>query len=267
MQPLEINYTAVNRAFTAQSAHFDSDETGNVILAEWRQRIYRHVSEFLRPSNSILELNAGTGIDAVHFAGAGHLVTATDLSDGMIRQLEQKTLVTPLLTVRQLSFEKLDVLAGQKFDFVFSNFGGLNCIAELTRVTGTLPALLLPKACLTFVIMPKVCPWEWLWIFKGRWKDAFRRFSRNGAEATIDGVRFRAYYHAPGEVQRALGPSFKLLRLESLGIFSPPPSALNFIRRFPHIHAALRRLDGWVQKRSPFNRCGDHVILTFQYLP
>lgn len=267
MQPLEVNYTAVNRAFTSQSAHFDTDETGNVVLAAWRQHIYSHVSKFLQPSSSLLELNAGTGIDAVHFAEEGHHVLATDLSDGMALQMEQKARLIPRLVVRQISFENLDALDGQKFDFVFSNFGGLNCAEDLTGVTKHLPSLLKANACLTFVIMPKVCPWEWLWVLKGKWRDAFRRFSTHGAEAAIDGFHFRAFYHSPTQVQRALGPDFRLEQSEGLGIFSPPPSAQNFVRRFPRLSLFLSRLDGLVQKTAPFNRCGDHVILTFRYLP
>jgi hypothetical protein len=115
--------------------------------------------------------------------------------------------------------------------------------------------------------MPKVSPWEWLWIFKGKWKDAFRRFSRHGADAIIDGHRFMAFYHSPAQVQRALGPHFRLVQSEGLGIFSPPPSAQNFVGRFPRLHSFLVWLDGMVQETAPFNRCGDHVILTFQYLP
>ena len=55
-----------------------------------REQVYAHVNNYLKPGSSILELNAGTGIDAVHFASLGHRVHATDLSSGMIKQIRDK---------------------------------------------------------------------------------------------------------------------------------------------------------------------------------
>ena len=45
---------------------------------------------FLAPRSSILELNAGTGEDAVYFAQQGHNVHATDISAGMQEVADQK---------------------------------------------------------------------------------------------------------------------------------------------------------------------------------
>ncbi len=267
MASLEINYPDVNRAFTSQSTHFDADEQGNVVLADWRQKIYQHVEEFLLPKSSILELNAGTGTDAIHFTAAGHHVLATDMSGGMIQQLEEKAKGAVGLAVRELSFENLDLLSGYKFDYVFSNFGGLNCTQDLSGVAKHLPPLLHSLAYITFVVMPPVCPWEWFWVLKCKWKDAFRRLPSGGAKASIDGIHFNVFYHSQSQIARALGGSFKLVRAEGLGIFSPPPSAISFVRRYPRLARALQRLDGLVQRRAPFNRCGDHLILTYQYQP
>src|SRR5689334_15710140 len=85
-----INYATVNSAFSKQAIHYDHDDAANPILTLWRQQIYNHILRYLRPNSSILELNAGTGIDALYFAQRGHSVLATDLSDGMVQQIQTK---------------------------------------------------------------------------------------------------------------------------------------------------------------------------------
>ena len=107
-----------------------------------RKQVYEHVNNFLKAQSKILELNAGTGIDALYFIGHGHRVHATDLSDGMIRELKKKVGNYDLgdkLTIQQLSFTHLDEINENAFDFVFSNFGGLNCEDELNNVSSHLP--------------------------------------------------------------------------------------------------------------------------------
>ena len=79
----ENDFARVNRAFSKQAVHYDQDDAINPILLAWRRQVYDHVEQFLRPHSHLLELNAGTGIDALHFLGQGHRVHCTDLSDGM----------------------------------------------------------------------------------------------------------------------------------------------------------------------------------------
>src|SRR5688572_27698936 len=128
MQPL--SFEAVDRAFSKQAEHYDDDDIANPILIAWRQQVYAHADRFLKPNSFILELNAGTGIDAVRFVEHGHRVHATDLSDGMIKKINQKIRVNNLLgnlSCQQCSFESLEQVQEKKFDYIFSNFGGLNC--------------------------------------------------------------------------------------------------------------------------------------------
>src|SRR6266850_2881236 len=171
-------WSPINRAFSRQAVHFDVDDSANPILQAWRRKIYSHVEGFLKPGDRILELNAGTGIDAFYFAKRGYAVHATDLSNGMVEQMNKKLNESPMprLSSQQISFEHLDRLDQTHFDYVFSNFGGLNCIPELSVVTRHLSEKLVQGAYLTWVVMPLVCPWEWLWMFKAKFRDSFRRF-------------------------------------------------------------------------------------------
>lgn len=265
---LEDKPSAAAKAFDKQSEHFDADDLANPILQAWREQIYRHVGQHLQPGDHILELNAGTGIDALHFAGQGFRIHATDIAAGMVREISWKIEKhgKPGFTCQQLSFDRLSEVNAGPFDYVFSNFGGLNCTADLSRVAQGLTTLLNPGARITWVVMPPVCPWEWLWLMKGNAREAFRRFRTGGTTAHLEGEYFKTYYHSVSAISRALGNTYKLVSSEGLGVFSAPPASLNFYARYPKLYQWLRTADLACNTYYPFNRCGDHVIATFEKL-
>lgn len=268
MQPPEAAryLTDVNVAFSRQSSHYDSDDWQNPLLKVMRSQVYNHVGQFLPEPRRILELNAGTGIDALHFVSQGHSVHATDLSDGMVEQIRRKAShfqVQDRLTVQQLSYHQLDQLSTEKFDFVFSNFGGLNCIEDLAHVTRNLPRILRVGGHVTWVIMPRVCLWEILGFLKGN-KNALRRFRPGGVTARLEGEQFNVWYHSLRSMKKAFGPQFRLVQHEGLAAITPPPHAVNFPGNHPVLYKILQRADNSLRNYFPFNRWADHLIVTFQ---
>ena len=240
------------------------------ISARMRRKVYDHVLRFLRPADRLLELNAGTGIDAAFFAGRGQIVHAIDIAPGMLDHLSAKIdqqRLSDRLTVQALSFTELDRVEGGPFDYVFSNFGGLNCIADLAPVARHLPQVLRPGGIVTWVIMPPICPWEIALLLKGHFTLAARRWHRHGTLAHVEGVHFTTTYFTPRQVLTALGPEFRLLCLEGLSVFTPPADRVDFPRRFPHLYRALTRIDDALAARWPFNHWGDFFILTAQTVP
>jgi ubiquinone/menaquinone biosynthesis C-methylase UbiE len=261
-------YDAVNTAFSRQAAHYDADDEQNLILADMRKQVYDHVDRFIKPASRILELNAGTGIDAVNFVSKGHSVLATDLSDGMVEQIRNKIEKYNLherLACEQLSYDKLDELPRQKFDYVFSNFGGLNCIKDLSPVAKNLPAILKTGAVVTLVIMPPIYLWEIAGFLKGHGGKAFRRLNAQGTKSHLEGEFFYTYYHSMKSIKAALGPQFRLIDLEGLAALSPPPHRSDFPIKHPSTYKALRWLDRSVNSHFPFNRWADHIITSFRY--
>src|SRR5690348_12142612 len=77
------NEQAAARAFSQQALVFDTLDAGNTIISYKRRRVRDHVLRHLPEGSSILELNAGTGEDAIFFARKGHRVHATDIAGGM----------------------------------------------------------------------------------------------------------------------------------------------------------------------------------------
>ena len=123
----------------------------------------------------------------------GHSVFAIDNAEGMLRELERKIRSCHLensIRFECCSFTEIQTLPENKFDHVFSNFGGLNCIADLRLVTDKLPRFLKPGSMVTFVIMPHICPWEMLHFLTGNSTLAFRRLSKGGTAAHIEGHHF-----------------------------------------------------------------------------
>jgi len=142
------NEVHASHAFSGQSGVFDAQYAGNAIVAYKRQRVREHLLRLAQPGGRILELNSGTGDDAVFLAAQGFRVHATDISEGMQQMLQKKIHDYHLnnrVTTELCSFTRLDALKDRgPYDVIFSNFGGLNCTSELEKVLKDLPGLLKP---------------------------------------------------------------------------------------------------------------------------
>ena len=180
-----INETLAAAAFTQQANKFDELYSGNTIIKYKRKRVREHLSKIIAPGQHILELNSGTGEDAIWLGQHSCKVHATDISIGMQKVLKQKVRdadLQKLITSEICSFTDLENLRERgPYDVIFSNFAGLNCTGDLDKVLASFANLLKPKGAVTLVLLPKFCLWEFLLIFKGKLKTATRRlFSRNG---------------------------------------------------------------------------------------
>ncbi|MFA5803948.1 MAG: class I SAM-dependent methyltransferase [Melioribacteraceae bacterium] len=263
-------FDPIKEAFSRQSEIFDEYEKGNEILKWMRSVTHKHVLRYLRKSDKILELNSGTGIDAVFLATIGFKIYCTDISEGMLNKLNEKISEFNLhdhITYQQLSFIDLDKLFVHSFDYIFSNFGGLNCIENLTDVFKHLSKILNPGGKVTLVIIPPICPWEQALFLKGKISTAFRRLNKNGVTANIEGVKFTTYYHSVAKTVKALGPNFRIIEIQGLASVSPPPYMINFPKRFPRLYKTLTRIDEKLSHTFPFNRCADHFIITAEFIP
>ncbi|MDR3711713.1 MAG: class I SAM-dependent methyltransferase [Puia sp.] len=282
-------------AFSAQAPGFDACYAPNTIIQYKRARVRAHVEQYLPAESNILELNAGTGEDAIYFAGKGHRVHATDISEGMLKKLEEKVerasaAETPdggstglssvglssmglsgmglkeRITRELCSFHSLDRLAGRgPYDLVFSNFAGLNCSGELDKVLRSCTGLLKPGGLLTVVLLPRFCALETLLLFKGQWKTAFRRFcGSKGTRARVEGHYFRCWYYNPSYVKKALKDSFTMVGLEGLCTIVPPSYIEGFAEKYPRLYPVLCRWEDRLKSRRPWKGMGDYYIITFR---
>jgi ubiquinone/menaquinone biosynthesis C-methylase UbiE len=233
-----------------------------------RDKVYANVMRYVPAGAHILELNAGTGTDAVRLAQLGYTVHATDIAPGMLNRLREKVAGLGLhhrVTMEELSFLSLEHVQGAPFDAVFSDLGGLNCIPALTPVIQQLPKLLEPGGVVTWVLMPHICLWEMAELFRGNFSLAFRRFSRGKVRARLEGLSFDVYYFSPHQVTKWFGKEFELIALEGLSVITPTAESKDFAKAYPRLYQTLSWLDDRLSSRWPWYGWGDFYILTMKY--
>ena len=264
-----INEKAAEKAFSKQAAIFDDIYSANIIIQYKRQRVRDHLEQFLKPSSKILELNAGTGEDAVWFAQHDHTVHATDISKGMQEKLIEKVHQNKLekqVTNELCSFTELQYLKDKgPYDFIFSNFAGLNCTGELDKVLQSFSPLLKPNGIVTLVVLPKFCLWESLLFLKGDFKTAFRRFfSGNGVKAQIEGEFFTCWYYNPGYLIKSMKDNYRVLSVEGLCTLVPPSYLENFPTKRPSLFTWLKGKENKWKTKWPWKSIGDYYIISLR---
>jgi ubiquinone/menaquinone biosynthesis C-methylase UbiE len=278
----QLNETEAARAFSQQAEVFDAYDAGNTINQYKRQRVRKHVLRHLAGGDAgstiytrsaeptILELNAGTGIDAAYFASKGFRVHATDIAEGMQEKLREKMRQQGLsdkVTTELCSFTALDTLRQKgPYDLIFSNFAGLNCTGELDKVLRSFAPLVKPGGQVTLVILPGFCLWETLLFFRGKWRTAFRRLisGRKGTSSRVEGHHFRCWYYSPSYVVKALKDSFDLLSVEGLCTIAPPSYIEHFAEKHPVAWRVLRKREEKWKQRWPWATIGDYYIISFR---
>ena len=265
----DLNEQFAEAAFTRQSAVFDEYYSRNTIISYKRDRVRQHVLKYMAPDASILELNAGTGEDALFFAQQGFKVHATDISAGMQRELKQKIRGNKLddkVGTEVCSFTQLDRLENKgPYDLIFSNFAGLNCTGELDKVLASFDGLLKPGGVVTLVILPKFCLWELLLLFKGKFRTAFRRFfSKAGRKAHVEGVIFKCWYYNPSYIIKRLKNKFKVLGVEGLCTILPPSYIEGFAEKHSAAYRFLKEKEDTLKSGWPWRYIGDYYIISLR---
>lgn len=256
------------KAFSKQSIHFDELYRYNTIVGFKRERVRNHLLQFLRPNAQILELNSGTGDDAVWFGERGFRVHATDISEGMQEMLRHKITAKGLqhsVSQELCSFTTLDKLQNRgPYDYIFSNFAGLNCTGKLAKVLNSFDDLLVPGGYVTMVILPKFCLWETLLLFKGKWQTAKRRLFGSRSTAHIEGEYFDCWYFNPAYVIKNMKASFELVDLEGLCTIVPPSYIEGFAEKRPRLFNFLSAKERRWSRSWPWKSIGDYYIISFR---
>lgn len=260
----------ISDAFTRTAERYDSFAIGHPHLTRMREKVYSIFARHVAVGARVLELNAGTGTDAVALAARGYRVHATDIAPGMLDRIAPKAAalgVADRVTVQACSFLELDRVAGAPFDAVFSDLGGLNCTADLAPVVSGIEHVLAPGGTAVLVVMPPICLWELGLVFVGRFRQAVRRLGRAGTRAHLEGREFTVYYFTPRAVRNAFGPGFEVVAMEGLSVITPTAESKNLALRHPHIYGALAWLDDRLASRAPFSRWGDFFVLVLRRCP
>src|SRR5579885_3079006 len=224
--------------FDSVAESYDTSFTDSFVGKTQRNLVWREMDQIFRPGQRILEINCGTGVDAVHLAQRGVRVVACDASSAMIRVARQRAADTGLggsIEFHIMATEKIYRL------YQASPFDALLCI------------------------FGRHCLWELIWnIGRGDFEKAFRRFRTAPIRGSIGGQQVDIRYWSVGQLKRALLPDFHLKSQIGLGISVPPSYLESWTGRFPTIFRAAAKIDRSICSFPVFRSLADHVLLTFQ---
>jgi ubiquinone/menaquinone biosynthesis C-methylase UbiE len=252
-------------AFDGLAERYDSMFTFSVVGRAQRDVVWKRAAATFRCGNHVLELNCGTGEDAIHLASLGIRVTACDASARMIDRARAKKIQEASgarIEFLRLTTEHLAELPEQlSFDGVFSNFSGLNCIEDLGAVATELAKRLRPGAPLLLCMSTRFCIWEMLhYLSKGDLSKALRR-CRGLSYATVGKLTFPVYYPTLSSLRESFGPEFALRSVSGVGIIVPPSYLEAWMARHPRLLQFLERGDEIVRDWPLARILGDHMLL------
>jgi ubiquinone/menaquinone biosynthesis C-methylase UbiE len=266
--PLAIAQPPAALVFDQMAREYDDVFTRSTIGRAQRDAIWSVLIQTFQSGDHVLELNCGTGEDAFFLTRKGISVTACDASEQMI-QVASNRLYTeaPDAPVRfnLLPTERVRELQHiTKFDGAFSNFSGLNCVADLKQTAEDLATLLSPGAPLLVCLSTRFCIWEVLWFaLHGNFRKAFRRCSGH-ATAKAGGFTVDVYYPTVRKLQTLFSPSFVMRSCAGIGVTVPPSYVEAWIRNQPKLLSMLRTIDKAISSYPGFRVLGDHVLLHFE---
>jgi len=258
--------------FDAIAERYDEAFTTSKIGQAQRASVWNELEKTFHAGNRVLELGCGTGIDACFLAQRGVAVVACDASARMIAMAQRRvdslgeTRSAPV-NLHVLHAEEIASLKEQgPFDGVFSNFGVLNCIADLQPLAVQLATMLNPGASMLLCLMGPCCAWEMAWYAsRGEGKKAFRRLQRAGVTARLAGdSTIQVYYPRVRSLARAFRPEFRLKSVIGVGVSVPPSYAEPWATLFPRWFDFCVRADSVLGRCPGIRALADHIMLRFE---
>jgi SAM-dependent methyltransferase len=237
-------------AFDLQAHTYDDVWTNAPAGRAQRDAVWRRIDALFPVNAHILDLGCGTGEDAAHFQSKGLRVTAIDASPEMVRIARERGIDATALPI-----EDLGQLSGA-FDGAISNFGALNCVADLAKLRLPLSALIRPGGRFALCTIGRFCLRESLYYLRrGQFRKAIRRWKGETQSASL---HLKIFYPTVSQLKRAFAPAFELVETTGIGLFVPP----SFIRPGRFL-AQCRAIDTLLAHLPGFRAMADHRLVLF----
>ena len=260
-------------AFDQIASSYDDTFTNSAIGKRQRNIVWNYLERTLPADDQldILELNCGTGEDAIFLAKKGNRITATDVSEEMLNIADDKvskaglgnSVMTQKLRIEELNQDKFD----KKFNLIFSNFGGLNCVDEvvLGKLSNTFKLLLNSRGRIILVVMPKFCLWESIYFLsKLKLNESKRRSRAEYSIANIGGSDVKTYYYSPSIIKNKFGNNFIVKKIIPVGIFIPPSYLDSYFKEKKNILNFLTNLEEKSSNLSLLSNAADHYLIDME---
>src|SRR3984885_12804489 len=249
--------------------NYDRIFSETVIGRVQRDAVWHEMDKVFQSGMRVLELNCGTGVDALHLAARGVRVVACDLSIKMIDAARQRlgaTGLDALVEFRVLATEEIDSLVGEApFDGAFSNFSGLNCVQDISQAARDIARLLKPGAKTLLCMVGRFSLWDsGCHLPKGRPAVALRSFKRKPTTHISAQNAVLVHYPSVSHMRRMFAPEFRLRGWTGAGGAVPPSCLEPVARRVPGVVGGLAKLDRYLNRAPVFRGMADCVLLQFE---
>ena len=253
--------------FDAYAQSYDDHFTNSFIGKAQRFQVYQKLLKQISiESKTALEINCGTGEDAIWLSKHGATVLATDISEGMINVAKNKSANNPI-DFKLLAAQDISCLAPKTYDIIFSNFGGLNCLnkSALQKFKNGCEQLQEPSNQLAFVIMGTKCKWESLYFsFKKDKVKASRRQNINGTHTAINDQVFKTYYYSPNYFKKLFEENYNCISVNPIGLLVPPSYLEPYVVKRKGLFGFLKLLDKLIGNFSFLSNYADHYLIVFK---
>lgn len=251
--------------FDSSAPLYDTEFTKSKIGVLQRNRVYHYLIPLLNKKIKLLEINCGTGHDAINLAPKVNSILATDVSEKMIEVAQQKN------KCHNLKFEIQDMKTlhqnlSANYDLLFSNFGGLNCLThdEIRSFGKNICNNLNSSANIVLVVMGKKCWIENLWYKYQKDLRINRRDTKEGVLTKINQNILCTYYYSPKELIELLQENFSFVKVRPVGFFIPPSYMESFFISKTWLIHLLNILEKIFGNFSFLSNYADHYLIIFK---
>ena len=165
------------------------------------------------------------------------------------------------------SIDKNRELKDLKFDVIFSNFGGFNCLSptQLNSFFESAGKKLNKNGKIICVIMPKNCIWENKYLFfTGKWKQLFRRNTKNSLNVNVDGKQVKTWFYNPNTIKKSVENKYEIKTYKPVGFYIPPSYLEPFFKNKVWLLNILNLFENRIKNWSFLARYSDHFIISMQ---
>ena len=252
--------------FDSIAQNYDHHIYDNLVNNYLRERSLSLMKTFFPPSQRLMEIGSGTGTETLEMLKSGHEITAIDISENMnsiLRKKANDANVSNLLTTMTMKASDLvnyeKEFMNKPFDGLYSNYGALNCEANIDAIMEIVHKIVKPHGKIVFGIFNKFCLVEMIAHLIGRKPGrVFERFSNRIPEGAS---RFciDVYPYSPAYLKKLFSKWFNIEMIYGCPVILPP-SNYSFMIKGRINEERVKKADIFFSKMWPFKFIGDHTL-------
>jgi deazaflavin-dependent oxidoreductase (nitroreductase family) len=264
-------YGEVAAAFDSASEEYDFTISHNFINTWIRRRSIGVLLKYAKPTDFLLEVGCGTGVEAITISSHVAHILATDISRSMVDLLEIKIRakglsgkITPLRLAASDISNARDSFVGRRLSLAYSFNGALNCEPKVEGFAAQLAGLLEDDGIFICSVRNTICLPEILSHAAALQFDRMNPRKKQPTMVSVGGRDIPSRYYSPGTFARLFRQHFKVKEVIALPGVLPPAYLNEYYLKLRNVTSAFERLDLALSGTFPVNRFGDQTLFVFQ---